>query len=197
LELARIIAAGPPAGTGIDLAAWRSWHEYEFFVCPRRGITCDNLECKVASACLAMREIALDGNGRALRRRDRPKCRARNRQGETCAVARPRVARGQVFSSRAADFDYAIRSFASSRPSPSVPAIWAMSGLREKAPEFLPENIDFRFPCASHRLTWEAWGVQIGAKPLKSMARPKGFEPLTPRFVVWCSIQLSYGRGYG
>ncbi len=25
------------------------------------------------------------------------------------------------------------------------------------------------------------------------MAHPKGFEPLTPRFVVWCSIQLSYG----
>ena len=32
------------------------------------------------------------------------------------------------------------------------------------------------------------------AKFLKRMARPKGFEPLTPRFVVWCSIQLSYGR---
>ena len=29
------------------------------------------------------------------------------------------------------------------------------------------------------------------------MARPKGFEPLTPRFVVWCSIQLSYGRAVG
>ena len=29
------------------------------------------------------------------------------------------------------------------------------------------------------------------------MARPKGFEPLTPRFVVWCSIQLSYGRAPG
>ena len=30
--------------------------------------------------------------------------------------------------------------------------------------------------------------------PEVEMARPKGFEPLTPRFVVWCSIQLSYGR---
>ncbi len=27
------------------------------------------------------------------------------------------------------------------------------------------------------------------------MARRKGFEPLTPRFEVWCSIQLSYRRG--
>ena len=27
----------------------------------------------------------------------------------------------------------------------------------------------------------------------EGMAHPKGFEPLTPRFVVWCSIQLSYG----
>ena len=26
------------------------------------------------------------------------------------------------------------------------------------------------------------------------MARPKSFELLTPKFVVWCSIQLSYGR---
>src|SRR5437868_9535381 len=26
------------------------------------------------------------------------------------------------------------------------------------------------------------------------LARPRGFEPLTPRSVVWCSIQLSYGR---
>ena len=26
------------------------------------------------------------------------------------------------------------------------------------------------------------------------VARPEGFEPPAPRFVVWCSIQLSYGR---
>ena len=26
------------------------------------------------------------------------------------------------------------------------------------------------------------------------VARRKGFEPLTPRFEVWCSIQLSYER---
>jgi hypothetical protein len=29
------------------------------------------------------------------------------------------------------------------------------------------------------------------------MARPEGFEPPTPRSVVWCSIQLSYGRFMG
>lgn len=26
------------------------------------------------------------------------------------------------------------------------------------------------------------------------LARPEGFEPPTPKFVAWCSIQLSYGR---
>src|ERR1700747_1912916 len=30
--------------------------------------------------------------------------------------------------------------------------------------------------------------------PRASQACPKRFELLTPRFVVWCSIQLSYGR---
>ena len=27
------------------------------------------------------------------------------------------------------------------------------------------------------------------------MARPEKIELPTPKFVVWCSIQLSYGRG--
>ena len=29
---------------------------------------------------------------------------------------------------------------------------------------------------------------------LHFLARPEGFEPPTPKFVAWCSIQLSYGR---
>ena len=29
---------------------------------------------------------------------------------------------------------------------------------------------------------------------LRHLARPEGFEPPTPKFVAWCSIQLSYGR---
>ena len=33
-------------------------------------------------------------------------------------------------------------------------------------------------------------GLMSGGK----LARPKGFEPLTPRSEVWCSIRLSYGR---
>jgi hypothetical protein len=94
LPLARIIAAGPPAGSGITLAAWLSSHECDFFACPRRCTTCADPKCKIGSACLAMREIGLDGNGAPLRRRERPRCGARNRQGEPCAVrAEPGKAR--------------------------------------------------------------------------------------------------------
>ena len=34
-------------------------------------------------------------------------------------------------------------------------------------------------------------------KPLFQMADPERFERPTPRFVVWCSIQLSYGSVVG
>ncbi len=34
---------------------------------------------------------------------------------------------------------------------------------------------------------------QSNFKKGREMAHPKRFELLTPRFVVWCSIQLSYG----
>ena len=36
-------------------------------------------------------------------------------------------------------------------------------------------------------------GTRIGALEL-GLARPERFELPTPKFVVWCSIQLSYGR---
>ena len=39
--------------------------------------------------------------------------------------------------------------------------------------------------------------VPLRGWPVLSLARPKRFELLTPRFVVWCSIQLSYGRAAG
>jgi hypothetical protein len=41
----------------------------------------------------------------------------------------------------------------------------------------------------------QQWRRLIGGIASEAeMARPKRFELLTPRFVVWCSIQLSYGR---
>ena len=50
-------------------------------------------------------------------------------------------------------------------------------------------------------LRWYLYGTQrnysnrrYNCKCLIRLARPEGFEPPTPKFVVWCSIQLSYGR---
>jgi hypothetical protein len=36
---------------------------------------------------------------------------------------------------------------------------------------------------------------RVCEKCLTQLARSEGFEPPTPRFEVWCSIQLSYERG--
>ena len=44
-----------------------------------------------------------------------------------------------------------------------------------------------------HRF-WEAGSRQTIWKLLRLLVRPEGFEPPTPKFEVWCSIQLSYGR---
>ena len=38
--------------------------------------------------------------------------------------------------------------------------------------------------------------VEVRSRP-RGMARPERFELPTPRSVVWCSIQLSYGRNSG
>ena len=42
--------------------------------------------------------------------------------------------------------------------------------------------------------THAKWVFAVLFRVLSKLARPKRFELLTPRFVVWCSIQLSYGR---
>ena len=44
------------------------------------------------------------------------------------------------------------------------------------------------------RLHIGGYRPETACKVLKRLARPRGVEPLTPRSVVWCSIQLSYGR---
>ena len=55
---------------------------------------------------------------------------------------------------------------------------------------FLPPAYSYAAPYAA--------GLRLAAAAIRqAVARPKGFEPLTPRFVVWCSIQLSYGRVRG
>jgi hypothetical protein len=38
------------------------------------------------------------------------------------------------------------------------------------------------------------WLIHKYMKRKEKVARPERFERPTPRFVVWCSIQLSYGR---
>lgn len=53
------------------------------------------------------------------------------------------------------------------------------------------DRVDDRTIWAS---SWRAMAAARCSHCCVGMARPKGFEPLTPRFVVWCSIQLSYGR---
>jgi hypothetical protein len=40
-------------------------------------------------------------------------------------------------------------------------------------------------------------GYYEGPECPQTLARSEGFEPPTPRFEVWCSIQLSYERVSG
>ena len=64
-----------------------------------------------------------------------------------------------------------------------------------RAPQGMPrENCGDVSHMLPNRDFWEAARLGRLAKLLKLLARPKGFELLTPKFVVWCSIQLSYGR---
>jgi hypothetical protein len=48
-------------------------------------------------------------------------------------------------------------------------------------------------PEASVQQRCRTFNTLISLKRRREVAHPKRFELLTPRFVVWCSIQLSYG----
>src|SRR5207245_7390865 len=55
-------------------------------------------------------------------------------------------------------------------------------------------RIEKRAPAHARRSLKRKNGGFWRAQFCTEVARPKRFELLTPRFVVWCSIQLSYGR---
>ena len=63
-----------------------------------------------------------------------------------------------------------------------IRTVAATSSVRNRNTVPMPYNMRSR--------VWYRSVVSISGK----MARPEGFEPPTPKFVAWCSIQLSYGR---
>src|SRR5262249_35174920 len=83
----RLITLGPPAGSGIGVEAWRSWHRHGFVTCPaKHRRACSDPRCRMGVRCRELRALGLRGNRLPLPRRERPICGARNRQGKPCAV---------------------------------------------------------------------------------------------------------------
>jgi hypothetical protein len=87
-EILGLIARGPPAGSGISVEAWRSWHGRGFIICPASNgrRTCANHRCRMGADCRELCALGLKGNRSPLPRRERPLCGAHNRQGNPCSV---------------------------------------------------------------------------------------------------------------
>ena len=84
----RLITLGAPAGSGVGVEAWRSWHRYGFIACPAKpSRSCTDPRCRIGAACRDLHALGLKGNRLPLPRRKRPICGARNRQGKPCAVS--------------------------------------------------------------------------------------------------------------
>ncbi len=95
------------------------------------------------------------------------------------------------------DFDQTVRTALSFLASPWN--LWHSERLEDKRTVLklaFARRLEYRrgegFRTAELSLPFKVLRQITGVE--NEMARPKGFEPLTPRFVVWCSIQLSYGR---
>ncbi len=68
---------------------------------------------------------------------------------------------------------------------------WVLLSVVSSAP---PSFADFRFEHGVGDRDSEAGWCPVLLWNGGVVARREGFEPTTPRFVVWCSIQLSYRR---
>ena len=79
--LERLVARGPPGGSGISAEAWRSWHRSGFIVCPasKRPHACSNHRCRMGADCRELRALGLRGNRSPLPRKERPAGRSRHR----------------------------------------------------------------------------------------------------------------------
>src|SRR6266853_4338055 len=84
--LQELIDRGPPS-SGITPENWRLWHEYNYFLCPRRRHrTCCEPNCQLGARCTEAQAYGLTGDGRALPRKLRPACGVRTRSGEPCVA---------------------------------------------------------------------------------------------------------------
>ena len=156
----------------------------------RRARRCRRAPCAVGlRAAIAARQRLLRGDpALALRRAGGCRRAARHRAAAGSNAASPLRACATSAASRAASAGVTGRSFI---------------GRTDRHP-----RIDrFRRPRLERRVgparaTSRRSASRIGRKARmrivrgckRKMARPEGFEPPTPKFVVWCSIQLSYGR---
>src|SRR2546425_13127783 len=57
--LERLVARGPPGGSGISAEAWRSWHRSGFIVCPasKRPHACSNHRRRMGADCRELRAL--------------------------------------------------------------------------------------------------------------------------------------------
>jgi hypothetical protein len=80
-------AIAKPAPPRVSKQNWTDWNRYGWFGCPGKWQrTCSDAVCGLGARCKRMAEFGLAGDGSPLRRKDRPRCGARTRQGAPCLV---------------------------------------------------------------------------------------------------------------